>query len=450
MGGSYSCGDIDDVESDSIDESSDSEVPTIKHIDYDKNKYWVGPFCVLVSNDIYCVMSCDGKNTIDKDGKKTKMRANSNLRMDVNTYRKKYAILQNGIYYHKDNFKKDDSCSESSSVEFTEIEKEKYWIGPYRVLVPNSIESVPMGDGRNFYYKNGKKTNHRIKISNLLNKKEYRKKYAIFKNGKYYYNINNHSESSSNSTTHSSDSESSIVEYNEDDKQNYWVGPHGVLVSKSIHSVPIGDGSNSIYDDGSVTKVKQDVLNILNKNAYRKKYAIKKHGKYYYNKNSTNDNKIKPDKKKYWIGPYKMLVSNDILSVPAIDGHNYVYKSGNVTNAKTDNKPMDKIEYRKKYAVFKNGKYYYKQNQYKIKNDKFPIKKGYWIGPYGIMVNDIIDSVIAADGFNIRMKNGIQTNKNACDHPQSKVKMTESMYKLKYTTIGDDGKYYYDKNKNEI
>jgi hypothetical protein len=63
----------------------------------------------------------------------------------------------------------------------------------------------------------------------------------------------------------------------------------------------------------------------------------------------------------YWIGPYGIIISNDINRVKDPDQCNFILKPGNIrTNAYTTNTPLTKEEYMSKYAtLFPNNKYYF-------------------------------------------------------------------------------------------
>lgn len=53
----------------------------------------------------------------------------------------------------------------------------------------------------------------------------------------------------------------------------------------------------------------------------------------------------------YWIGPYGILVPNDVLYVVAADGINTLYIDGSETEMATDT-PLSEEEYKKLYARF--------------------------------------------------------------------------------------------------
>lgn len=63
---------------------------------------------------------------------------------------------------------------------------------------------------------------------------------------------------------------------------------------------------------------------------------------------------------------------------------------------------------------------------------------GYWIGPYGVRIANIIDHVIAEDGINTLHQNGKKTEIGCmgCD-------MTEQEYKDRYAILDKNGHYYY-------
>lgn len=65
---------------------------------------------------------------------------------------------------------------------------------------------------------------------------------------------------------------------------------------------------------------------------------------------------------------------------------------------------------------------------------------GYWLGPYNILVPDVLDHVIGPDGYNLLYQNG-----NVSEHfVVGYYDMNESTYLKKYGEL-IDGKYYYKK-----
>ena len=67
--------------------------------------------------------------------------------------------------------------------------KNDYWLGPYNIRVPNTINIVTASDGVNILYKNGTIT--LMECNYHLSKKEYIEKYATLHcEGYYYYNPN--------------------------------------------------------------------------------------------------------------------------------------------------------------------------------------------------------------------------------------------------------------------
>lgn len=135
----------------------------------DHDEYWVGPYGVLVSNNIMCVVAQDGYNNMRSDGSETFMYKNNAPLMTEAIYKQKYATYINGKYYYDDNTK-------------------NYWFGPYRVLVSNDIDEVVACDGYNTESKNGCVTKIYIKDKPFMSETIYKQKYAIYRNGKYYYN----------------------------------------------------------------------------------------------------------------------------------------------------------------------------------------------------------------------------------------------------------------------
>ena len=61
----------------------------------------------------------------------------------------------------------------------------------------------------------------------------------------------------------------------------------------------------------------------------------------------------------------------------------------------------------------------------------------YWLGPYGVRVENRIKSVVSSDGGNTRYKDGGETEMGVDDPP------TEEEWLNQYATLGADGIYYY-------
>jgi len=132
------------------------------------------------------------------------------------------------------------------------------------------------------------------------------------------------------------------------------------------------------------------------------------------------------DCENYWIGPYGVLIPNNIDSVIARDGGNILYKNGSQTN-KLHYLGMNEKEYKESYAKFnpKDEKWYY-------------IGEFYWMGPYGILVRNYLNTVIAADGRNTLYKDGRQTM-ILCDSEMSEQKYKDLYAKFKHK----DAKWHY-------
>jgi hypothetical protein len=65
--------------------------------------------------------------------------------------------------------------------------KEEYWIGPYDIKVPISVNSVPAEDGGNMLYQTGRRTE--MNITTELSEIDYKAKYAVSNenDGCYYW-----------------------------------------------------------------------------------------------------------------------------------------------------------------------------------------------------------------------------------------------------------------------
>ena len=213
--------------------------------------------------------------------------------------------------------------------------------------------------------------------------------------------------------------------------KDYWIGPYNVRVPNTIKSVVASDDFNIQYKEGGVTEKGRRGGTQMTPDLYRQQYAELKDDGFYYYKEKTLSDPV-PN---YWIGPYDVRVSNNIDSVVGSDGYNKRNKNGGQTEMFLYNAPpMNEAIYRQQYAELKNdGFYYYKE---KSINDILP---NYWIGPYGVRVNNNIVSVIASDGYNMKYKCGGETEMGMDDAPP----MNETLYKSFYADLKDDGFYYY-------
>ena len=61
----------------------------------------------------------------------------------------------------------------------------------------------------------------------------------------------------------------------------------------------------------------------------------------------------------------------------------------------------------------------------------------FWKGPYGVLVPNHIEAVVASDGGNTRYKSGAETEMGCM------FEMNEKLYKEKYAIKKEDGKWYY-------
>lgn len=77
--------------------------------------------------------------------------------------------------------------------QFTKSEAQKFWQGPYNILVSHKIDSVPAADGVNILYKGGRQT--QMFINSPLSASEYIKLYALYneKDGRWHYKGNRQS-----------------------------------------------------------------------------------------------------------------------------------------------------------------------------------------------------------------------------------------------------------------
>ena len=89
-----------------------------------------------------------------------------------------------------------------------------------------------------------------------------------------------------------------------------------------------------------------------------------------------------------WLGPYGLIISNDVQSIPGHDGNNIINKP---CTAK-----LSKEEYLAKYGELRHdNKYYYKS-----------VSDNCWTGPYGLQIPKSIEYVMAGDGYNLYYQTG--------------------------------------------
>ena len=134
---------------------------------------------------------------------------------------------------------------------------ELYWIGPVGVYIPKSINGVVALDGVNTQYQNGMTEVH--VISGGYTVQEYRQKFAVYdsETGKYFWKV------------------------------DYWIGPAGVYIPKSIKSVVALDGYNTHSLDGGITEIYCEDNPGFTKEEYRKRFSVYNptNGRYYWKKN---------------------------------------------------------------------------------------------------------------------------------------------------------------------
>lgn len=64
--------------------------------------HWVGPYGVLVPNEVTVVVASDGVNLCGKEGGELETEMASPYPLDESTYKAKYATLDaDGMYYYK-------------------------------------------------------------------------------------------------------------------------------------------------------------------------------------------------------------------------------------------------------------------------------------------------------------------------------------------------------------
>ncbi len=142
----------------------------------------------------------------------------------------------------------------------TNPKPDEYWIGPYNMLVDNSVERVMAEDDVNTITKSGGKTEIGLVGRNNMNKQKYLAKYAEFRSDGYYH----------------------YIKPVDEGKNDWWKGPYDVILPVYVTDAIMPDQFNLIDKWGNKTN---HVTNnqILNKEEYLAKYAVLgQNGEYYY------------------------------------------------------------------------------------------------------------------------------------------------------------------------
>lgn len=219
------------------------------------------------------------------------------------------------------------------------IDEEYYWFGPGEVLIPYIFKNVIGCDGKTIVNRDDEST-QTITYSEMdIN--EYRKKYAEFRDGKYFWITANAPQKNNKR----------II-----DGKNYWVGPGGVLIPDHINEVIAHDGVNMCYRDGTLTHNSIMGPHLLSPEKYRERYAEYKNGRYFWIENNP-PNVRNIDGKKYWVGPANVLVPYHVGKVVPLDSKKF-----------DDNYKQMIGEYREKYAELRNGQYFWIDNN--VQNNK--------------------------------------------------------------------------------
>lgn len=138
------------------------------------------------------------------------------------------------------------------------------------------------------------------------------------------------------------------------DTYNYWTGPYGIRVHNSINSIVAIDGGNTLYkgQNGKSGRSTEMFYVPLSKNEYLEKYATFGDDDYFYWKEDLH--------KSYWLGPYGILVPNNISEISAGDNRNTMYKGGGTTKMVADTEE----EYLLEYGIFVNGRHYWHETKF--------------------------------------------------------------------------------------
>ncbi len=103
---------------------------------------------------------------------------------------------------------------------------------------------------------------------------------------------------------------------------NYWLGPYDVLVPNHINSVVDGDQCNTLYKNGSMTRMCCPYPNLISKESYLKKYAIynESDNKWYYNEPIINIVYVlKLSNDKYYVGKTNKIPEERFME--HVNGH---------------------------------------------------------------------------------------------------------------------------------
>ena len=130
-----------------------------------ENDFWLGPYDIRVDGSIDAIQATDETNTIYKNGTQTHLPYQK--RLSRTEYLEKYTEKRNdGQHWYT-------------------LKPEGFWLGPFNVRVPNSIDRVPSRNEPNIWIKGAYET--RMTAENILTREEYLAKYAELRDDGYYW-----------------------------------------------------------------------------------------------------------------------------------------------------------------------------------------------------------------------------------------------------------------------
>ena len=144
-----------------------------------------------------------------------------------------------------------------------------YWLGPFGIRIPNTINEVKEHDLCNTRYKNGSHTEMTWDFKNELTEAEYKLRFTTLgPDGYYYYKLTKSELKPTITATTNAN--------------NYWIGPCDIRIPNTINDVVDRDLRNRRYKNGSWTEMVWDDEHELSPDQYRLKFAVQGSDSNYY------------------------------------------------------------------------------------------------------------------------------------------------------------------------
>ena len=142
--------------------------------------YWIGPYGLLIPVNIRWATASDGGNKCSRDGCQTEMWCGPEMTREA--YLSKYGRQsEDGNYYFETS--KDDAFVFDNNDDTI-----YYWVGPYGMLIPSTIDAVSAEDGSNTTYSDGSTTEMGVRLTVPMTRERYLSERATLSDdGHWYY-----------------------------------------------------------------------------------------------------------------------------------------------------------------------------------------------------------------------------------------------------------------------